>query len=318
MDKLQLLKVLKERINNRAIRFPANLGIEENNNIVRIDLTDSSVIANMQTDDAAFESWILCMKAILDDNQTEYRFALDWNPPVDLNNKHYQRFLYRVFKFNTIFGGENGWFSLVQNNQLNDLVIQYTPGNHFVMNSPTSNGTERINVEMNNEENMLENAIIQNPTSLINLCNIRPPLERQLPVGVFRDVVATVNAIFPHGHSAIDLWGIGNDNLLNIFELKIETNNGIGVLSELFFYTMLMDDVRNQRINLQNGANNLVNTEGIVSYILEQRIQQRNCTFIHPMITEGVFVLLNNALQAHNIAFGSIVLDETNNPVRII
>ena len=66
-----------------------------------------------------------------------------------------------------------------------------------------------------------------------------------LPVGVKK---ANSKGLFPGRQSAIDIWGISHDNILKVIELKyIDKNNKpniqIGIISELFFYCNIMNDI---------------------------------------------------------------------------
>lgn len=63
--------------------------------------------------------------------------------------------------------------------------------------------------EAKKSEHKLECFIVANQNVLCKLLNI-DKLDRQLPVGVFKDRVSRdpVNEVFPKAHSAIDIWGV--------------------------------------------------------------------------------------------------------------
>jgi len=107
--------ILKKRdVVSSGIKFPRRLGISSDDNVITIKIDKVSVIKNMQDDSNAFEGWILCIKTALDTKNTKYKFVLDWDSPKiikDVDRQHYQRFLYRVYKFHEIFGKGNSWRS---------------------------------------------------------------------------------------------------------------------------------------------------------------------------------------------------------------
>lgn len=303
MDKKELLKKIKENLRNSNIRFPKGLDIHELNHTVAISMQDG-IVKNMQENSAAFEGWILCIKAAVDTNAANYKFILDWKEPVHPNKvdqQHYQRFLYRVFKFDELCGGDGGWFTVKDKHKLTTLKIRYNNDTRYFLNMPSSEDSERINDSKNNVENTLENYIVKNQSylsSLKSICNAK--LKRQLPVGVFKDDVCKENTILPRSKSAIDIWGVYK-NALYLFELKAKNNNKVGALSELFFYAMIMHDVQNKNISRGIAKNDDVRcTNRIIAYILAPSR--------HPLITKRAFSVINNAFEKKNmkITFGHI------------
>jgi len=64
----------------------------------------------------------------------------------------------------------------------------------------------------------------------------------QMPCCVFYENVAARSRIFNSGY--FDLWGINDKQELCVFELKKTGNNKLGIISELFFYAMIMKDMK--------------------------------------------------------------------------
>jgi hypothetical protein len=256
-----------------------------------MSLVENSVKKNMQTDDAAFEGWILGMRAIVSD----WKFCLSWEEPKDTENGHYQRFLYRVARFNKLFGGRNGWFSLGKENSLEALRIN--PGNNqFQLNVQTP-GT-RTNQSVASDENALENKIVNDPNSKLKVMFSIKKLDRQLPVGVFNGEVSKSNAIFTGGKSAVDIWGISTEGALVFFELKVKDNRKIGVLSELFFYAMVLaDEQRGVFVRKGYPGEAIRATTSLKAMILAPDI--------HPIITENVFAMLTKSFNGV-IEFGYV------------
>lgn len=79
-------------------------------------------------------------------------------------------------------------------------------------------------------------------------------LDRQFPVGVYDGEPRKAGAIFTGGKSAIDLVGTGRDGALWLFELKTEKNVQVGAASELFFYSMVVNDAREGRLAFAEAA----------------------------------------------------------------
>src|SRR3989339_762228 len=240
MNKKELLQFVRQKSRCPSIKFPREIDFQENNHVITLTMRDS-VTKNMQDDSAAFEGWVLCLKACMDTESL--KCCLRWQKPANHKNKeHYQRFLYRVDRFNNIFGGSNGWFFIDDESKEFLIDLEIKDSEKFFLNSPSTENKARINNETKNIESRLENEIVIQQNSFKDLKQLCPAtLHRQLPVGLFHTKVAEGNAIFPSKHSAIDLWGTSGADLY-ILELKAERNRKVGVLSELFFYTMVLQD----------------------------------------------------------------------------
>jgi hypothetical protein len=121
-------------------------------------------------------------------------------------------------------------------------------------------------------------------------------LDRQTPVGVFDGPPTRAGAIFTGGKSAIDLVGIGNDGALWLLELKTADNIKVGALSELFFYSMVLQDARTGKISFHNGepsSRTTVMPRHIVGAPrIHARILAEAC---HPLIGRHVFALATEA-----------------------
>ena len=297
MTKDEILKELKTRTKITGLKLPKHLHLEEQNGVVTLSLETAEgsgsrgVTANMQQDASAFEGWLVCMKAAV----PEWNFCLNWDEPNDTANGHYQRFLYRVEKFRSYYGN---WVSLAQGCSTQALLIK--DNGKYQLNAPSQTGNGRTNDSTLSAENLIENTIIKNQSpQLKNMFKI-VRLERQLPVGVFCGKVEKKNAVFAHGKSAVDIWGTSSDNDLVIFELKAPGNEKIGVISELFFYAMVLADEQNGKIirESKTGEGKAIRaSKSLKAMILAQNV--------HPLITGGVFDLLNAPLKG-SIEFGYV------------
>lgn len=312
MDKKEILNKVKAILRTRDvisswIKFPERLGLSSDNDVITVKIDKVSVTKNMQDDSSTFEGWILCIKTAFDAEGVNYKFVLDWDGPEiikDTDKQHYQRFLYRAYKFDEIFGGSNSWFKIKNKKELSGLKVKYNKNEVYCLNMPSTVNDERVNNSTANPENVLENYIVKNQTSLLGLktiCN-NAILERQLPVGLFKGKVSEVTAIFPSKKSAIDIWGItGTGEDLYILELKAKNNKKVGCISELFCYTMIVHEEQNGVfVRDSEEGRRVQKTSNVKAYILAPEI--------HPLITREVFMLMNEAFKTKKkrIVFGYI------------
>jgi len=296
-----VLKKLKEVAKIKSLKLPKYLDITEADGVVTLsmqaikrDKNSYGVLANMQQDDAAFEGWAICMKAAV----PEWKFMLDWDFPEDKKNGHYQRFLYRAKHFSFLY---NSWFSISDKGreEINNFsLIKDSAKSEYILNAPLGD-PERTNDAEHSPENLLENTIIKTqPHELSSLFNVQQ-YHRQLPVGLFLDSVAKKNAIFTHGKSAIDIWGISEDKTLVIFEVKALGNTKIGAISELFFYAMVMWDEQQKHFRRESNSElGISETTSVKAMILAEHV--------HPLINnKKVFELMNQPCEK-NIEFGYV------------
>lgn len=75
--------------------------------------------------------------------------------------------------------------------------------------------------------------------------------DEQLPVGLFTNEVAVRYTLTPRGASQIDLWQLIN-NTMRIYELKVEGNESVGIISELFFYVCTIKHIVDGVFNYPN------------------------------------------------------------------
>ena len=124
--------------------------------------------------------------------------------------------------------------------------------------------------------------------------------DQQLPVGLFLNEVKKINARSSGGKSMIDLWSV-KDNILNIYELKNDVNEEVGIISELMFYTNVMDNFRrhvfNYPLSFVTKRVFYRHSKELYNDIVKNRISAVNGIFLannlHPRITDGVIELMN-------------------------
>jgi len=293
-----LLEKLKKVCGSESITLPGEIDFEydEVKQTLKIKI-ENGIKENMQEDCAAFEGWALGFKANLEDSIKQVE--LDWDEKIEPSKegegwRHFNRFLYRVDKFQNLYD----WFTV--SNSHKSWNDQKNSGNwqQLVLNKPGSrketnedNGLRKTEHDMEvfftttNGSTKLRQAVKKSyGIELIKIKN-------QFPVGVFDGEVIKGNNIFTGGKSAIDLYSIGQDNSFNIFELKkIKAKLQVGIISELFFYASLMKDVIDDDEEIKSSHPDLVKTtklDKVNAFFLTPRL--------HPLITDQVINYLNIA-----------------------
>ncbi|HBG62030.1 MAG: hypothetical protein A2Y03_06525 [Omnitrophica WOR_2 bacterium GWF2_38_59] len=297
-----LLDCVKKWSNNIRVRFPDSI-------IFRLVGTDfaeiemiigrnrnnkPSVTANMQSDASAFEGWALVLKASIVELK---KLTLTWDEPLDKNDKHYQRFLYRVEKFSVIF---QSWFYVGQSYR---KALRIKLGSKYKVNVPIKKRDQSYLKSTADNERKLEQQMINDSVCRQWLKEKvgGSMIGNQLPVGVFDGNVAKGNAIFTGQASAIDLWGVNEEgDELSIFELKLPSNKKVGIVSELFFYSMVMGDIINGRFSFE-GKRCMEVDPWPPDYIRVGKIKKIKAfiltTATHCLINDNVLKILNDALS---------------------
>ena len=280
----------------KTIKIPSNIIYEIIDNSVMITLTSQSICSNMQVDGGCFEGWSLVLKRWGNFDKV----ILNWDEVGDIENGHFQRFLFRVQNFTRDF---NPWFSVSSNCQKQLIHSKINEVEEFIINEPG----KRTNKVSNNPEAQLEDYFVNKDSkkSLKKGTNA-DFIERQLPVGVFKNSISKKNSIFTGGKSAIDIWGISLKNELLIFELKAEGNNKIGIISELYCYVSIMHNVRKKRfkyLNVDSNSNlkSIINSSSIIGYFLVPKL--------HPLIDDKLIEILNQGTDKE-INFNYIKFDK--------
>lgn len=233
MKNNEILKLLPKNKELKSVRLPSSIDFSLENKCLTVFLKDAT--GNMQENKSAFEGWIICLKSWLANEINKVELA--WSPPTDPQKVgHYNRFLYRVIHFQLMYS----WFSVSINNSPEILDFsQLLQKTKLVINYPGS-GKQDSKSE-NKIEDKIESMFVNDPQKLLKLKFNLKILNQQLPVGIFKNEKNSRSRLFTGQKSAIDLWGI-NDDELTIFELKFE-NCRIGIISELLFYLYLMNEV---------------------------------------------------------------------------
>ncbi len=280
------------------IKLPQDINFKLIGRDVQFNISSSAVCKNMQEDRTSFEGWALVLKRW---GKFENVF-LSWDIPQTFQNareeRHYQRFLFRVDCFAKHL---DSWFKISKSSKsaLDDLVTNGS--GTFYINCPSDRKNEH---EPQLKEGILEKRFIDSDLKeeLKQITNAKD-IDRQLPVGVFKGKVRRDSAIFSHGKSAIDLWGLSNDNKLLLFELKAETNKKVGILSEILFYVFLMKKVKDREFQLSPKSKQKFETLSQVNKIKGYLL----AFSLHRLIDENLIMLLNRGsysdIEFHYIQF---------------
>ncbi len=275
--------------------LPTGISFSKEGRTLVLTLNKKSLVSNMQSDLSAFEGWSLCVFA---NNPGIFnRIRIDWKPIDGYQDKkvltsaergHFYRFLYRAYKFSENFP------SLVEIHPAVESVFDIAELKHWVLNYPKGE-TKDSEKENKDAEAHLERELLSIMTGHFDYC------DHQLPVGLFLNEVKRDNARCSGGLSQIDLWSV-KVHTLNIYELKNDVNEAVGIISELMFYTNVMDYFRRHIFNYpaefakkrvffrhsKELYNDITNNQitGVNGYLLANNL--------HPRITDEVINLMNS------------------------
>lgn len=243
-----------ERAHGRRVRLPGRqrdgrwpMRVVGNGNAARVELSSDAVVRNMQTSASAFEGWSLALH-----RWCEVNVELHWEPPhvsASANDEaHYQRFLYRVDRFASLFGGD--WFQVGSPELLERSRVVGVSGPLY-LNAP---GDKQSLQPKDKKEALLEDRLLRDVVfdQYFGFTAGRVK-NRQVPVGLFSTPKPTRSRdcmIFPGGSAAIDLVCLDACRLW-VFELKAGGNIPVGTVSELLFYVSVMRDLLLGRFRIE-------------------------------------------------------------------
>lgn len=239
MEKQEIEKLLRSLGGKETSRvaFSSYMDVCKRGDVVILKLHKEGLIGNMQTDAAAFESWALVIRAAFCEKGIPVSVRIDGKKPKDLKNseqKHYNRFLYRLSKFVRIFS----WaYTEDFKSEIEEFCLSHTD---MVINVPRSDA--KTSAEKG--EATMERNFCKDNVSLFKI-------DHQLPVRIFDREIKEANAITARGF--IDAWGIKGDTIY-VFELKLEENRKIGAISELMYYVNIIHDVLTHSITIPEGS----------------------------------------------------------------
>lgn len=303
MEKNYILNLLKKVKPNADI--PSTYGYSYNKRTKNLTLLVKvkGLIANMQVGEAAFDSWAIAFKYYLKEDVKT--ITIDWERDLTEGENgyfHFNRFVYRLAKFVQTYS----WVRLAK-------PIPSIPTMLFC----NIGRTEAANIEKHSQdsEGWFECKYVMNHSKEYDVMN------HQFPVGIFHEKVSRTTHYTTGQKSAIDIWAI-KDDCLSIFELKKPDKYGLGIISELMFYTNILDDILSHRIMYEESKN--------VEYAVKHDIRgfkkfheaYKNGTInkiesiflannLHPLLSDGLIDFINDSprWKYKNISFKHKMID---------
>ena len=315
VDPNEVVTTLRNKTKNSSVTWPGGIHLSKKGSEYVMRLPCEAISHNMQTNASAFEAWALALKVCLSENSC-IRIAIQWCPQ-DPEDKHYQRFLYRVIRFSNAMD----WFVVADESQdhLNASKVLDPTGTPksgmFVLNAPSKERMEKQAAQSARTSKWSERALemhLKHRPELLYAAGCRGTMDRQLPVGVFKDKVKKDNSIFTGGKSAIDLWACDVDNkTVHLFELKAPGNKTVGAISELLFYSFVVHDFLAGVFTYEDNTD----VNGIFAGCTDVRAYLLTAE-LHPLLNfPMVFDLLNKSFSASKIQYGAISYTMSNNDV---
>lgn len=315
MDNAEFLQLLRKAHREkpgayRNIRLPTekHFRISGDQSSASLRLSTQAVVANMQRDEAAFEGWVMVLSTWCGVE----RFTIDWDQPdgprLGNGGRHYQRFLYRLKHFQTLMGPDV--IEVKQPERLEELRVR--DGGGAMLNVAATAANEDAEGRISTSEAALEIQLTREGPARKRLLGALDlvELDRQFPVGVFDGKPSRATYVFPGGKCAIDLLGLGHDGRLWLLELKVGRNIKVGSLSELFFYSMVLNDLRQGHIAFDDkepGSRARIRSADVTK---AQHISARLLApEFHPLLSAKVFAAMTERAARRGWALDYGLLD---------
>ena len=272
MGKNYILNLLKKVKPNAYI--PSTYGYSYNKRTKDLTLLVKvkGLIANMQEYEAAFDSWAIALKYYLKEDVKT--ITIDWERDFSEGENgylHFNRFVYRLAKFVQTYS----WAHSAKPIPAIPTTLYCNIGREKAAS---------IDKHSPESEGWLECKYVMDHSMEYDVIN------HQFPVGIFHEKVSRTTHYTTGGKSAIDIWAIKND-CLSIFELKEPKNKPLGIISELMFYTNILDDILSHRIMYEESKN--------VEYAVKHDI--RGFKKFHEAYEKGTINKIESIFLANNL-----------------
>lgn len=307
MTKNQILEALKSSC-RPSIKLPSQLDMVITQNCLTISLLAETTLENMQRDSAAFEGWAIVVKRWI---KKIDRVIIKWDDPtfssISKNEmQHYQRFLFRAKRFSEAYS----WLDIDTSNKDCFRQLAIDKGKEIILNTPSEERSREFKEKKElhtYSESQLEEFILSDKEACEQFKRTfdLKIVDNQLPVGVFEGKKNNETKIFTGGKSAIDIWGINSKGEFCLFELKNAKNSKVGALSEMLFYSFVIQDVINGVLKFDSttyiGLKNIQEAKRVKCFLLAPST--------HPLIDSEVFLLLNKS--SSGIEYGNIKINDS-------
>lgn len=270
--------------------------------------TINATCRNMQTDNAAFEGWAVCLKAWFPDKIQ--KVILRWDIPLEeKKNPHYRRFLFRAWRFEQLYD----WFT-IDDYDRGEIIKFARSFNNLRINYSNSDPDQKGNLENRTEYFFVkESHLARQFKDYYNTDNF----DHQLHVGIKRGN----DQFFTGGQSAIDLWG-RKDTTLTVVELKCD-NIMVGIISELFLYICVTISLAKGEIStpntcvLEHESLLFANIRSVNTFHAEMLADE-----FHPLLeNEAILSVLNDNLSMNEgvkLHFGKTLFSYNEDTKRLI
>jgi hypothetical protein len=307
MDRRKILKLVKEDAHFKRVGLPGSIKFRLDESAKTIYMEITKPCENMQSDAAAFEGWVLCIKSALSDKVSH--FILSWKNK-DITKKEfsaYQRFLFRMKRFKEYFGNIISIDSAMDT-ELKRLLTEKA-GNILTLSAPTKDDNRAKGPATG--EAAIERDIVSNHMfQLAQTLGIKfVKYNNQFPVGLFLDNPSRKTEIMPARKSAIDLWGVDESGAAHLFELKKENSKKVGIISELLFYSYVFADLQKGDIKYPAENDKKDNCADIIHKSANGRVNVKAhflVSELHTFITSETIDLINRHLADVDISFSAL------------
>ena len=289
MNNKELKRLLQSKALKAQLTSLIDFELDTANKILVMRITKRGMESNMQTDEGAFESWAIVLKYYLSDIISTVTICWEAQE-IDERHPHITQFYYRLNKFRETYP----WIRITQSIPEIPKVL--------LCNCPTKECASKDHYHEGSEGELECDYVAENRSKY-------DCIDRQLPMGLFRDVISQETHFSPGNKSAIDIWAIkGNDFYL--FELKKQKNKPLGILSEIMYYTNVINDLLSHRINYERPEDSIkvkaaLNNdyrsfcEFYNNAYLKESTRKLNAVLlsdeIHPLITDGLLDFVNES-----------------------
>jgi len=292
------------------VKFPGDIDFRMISDSLFIEISSNAIFNNMQTDSSAFEAWAIILKTY---NSNISKVVFKWEDPLlhftsPNNRQHYQRFLYRMSRFTNSYA----WANIDKSNLVSFLQYVIPTDGKNILNTPSKkrprNYKDLRSLSQYSESQLEEFIMSHDPTNkeFVKFSNLKIA-DNQLPVGVFKGKKSNATKIFTGSKSAIDIWGINKQNEVCIYELKNSKNKKVGCLTEMLFYSFLINDVLKGKLEFERldypGLKDIKNAKRVNCFLLAPNT--------HSLINTAVFKVLNKTNSG--ITYGNMKIINSSN-----
>ncbi len=289
----EIKRLFQEKVTKADLPTKYEYKLDVKSKTLTLKVKYKSMSQNMQDDEAAFDSWAIALKYYL----REYVdiVIIDWDDvPNDdsVSQRHCNRFFYRLAKFVQTYE----WVRCLKSIPDIPTLIKC---NFSTKDAATKK--KHSNDSEGKSEYELECEYVKTHMDEYDI------LDHQFPVGLFNEKVSKETYYATGGKSAIDIWGI-KEQQFYIFELKIPTNKPLGIISELLFYTNVIDDLFSHRFMYEHGIKlknalkkNYRNFSKFYEYYQTGNIKGITSVFLadnlHPLLTNNLIEFINDSAR---------------------